>query len=315
METVELTASAQEMEAFMPIENWKEFFNLKTFAAAFKRREGARRIEKVAELAPLQRIKADDIEVAFRELGWGEPLFMIPAYSVTMDMWDARLLWHLASRYRVIIFDNRGMGKTSAGTEPWSIDRFVADTAGLIRELGYERANVLGWSLGGDIALGLAVAYPETVERLIIYAGDCGGPHVIAAPKYHEVLKRVFRYGYVPFEEFLAILFPPAWMKAHPDYWQSVPLLKQRFHPWRIARQNRAYEEWPGVYEELPAIEAPVLVITGTEDVSTPPENADLLVGRISGARLVRFRGAGHGLMYQYPDELARSIIDFLPTS
>ncbi len=208
METVELTASVWEMEALMPIDNWREFFNLGTFAAAFKRSDGAQRIERVAELAPLQRVRVDDIDVAFRELGRGEPLFMITAYSVTMDMWDARLLRQLASRYRVIIFDNRGMGKTSPGTAPWSIDRFAADTAGLIRELGYDRASVLGWSLGGDVALGLAVEYPEIVERLIIYAGDCGGPHVIAAPKYHEVLRRVFRYGYVPFEEILAILFP-----------------------------------------------------------------------------------------------------------
>jgi pimeloyl-ACP methyl ester carboxylesterase len=304
-----------ETEVLMPIDNWKEFFSLETFVAAFKRRKGVRRIEKIAEMAPLQRAKVGDIDVAFRELGRGEPLFMITAYSVSMDMWDARLLRHLASRYRVIIFDNRGMGKTTAGTAPWSIGRFAADTAGFIRQSGYERANVLGWSLGGDIALGLAVAYPRMVERLIIYAGDCGGPHKIAAPKYHEVLKRVFRYGYVPFGEFLSILFPPSWMKAHPDYWRSVPLIRQRFHPWRIARQNRAYEEWPGVYEELPAIEAPVLVITGTEDVSTPPENADILVERIPGARLVRFRGAGHGLMYQYPDELSQSIFEFLPAS
>lgn len=312
METVELTASTWEMEALMPIDNWREFFNFDTIAAAFKRSERTRRIERIDDLAPLQRVRVDDIDVAFRELGRGEPLLMITAYSVSMDMWDTRLLRQLASRYRVIIFDNRGMGKTGAGKAPWSIDRFATDTAGLIRELGYDRANVLGWSLGGDVALGLAVAYPEMVERLIIYAGDCGGPHKIAAPRYHEVLKRVFRYGYVPFGEFLAILFPPSWMKAHPDYWRSVPLHMQRFHPRRFARQNRAYEEWPGVYEKLPAIETPVLVITGTEDVSTPPENADILTERIPGARLVRFRGAGHGLMYQYPDELSQSIIEFL---
>ena len=113
------------------------------------------------------------------------------------------------------------------------------------------------------------------------------------------------RYGYSPFKISLSILFPPAWMRKHPDFWRAVPLSWQRFRPWSIARQNQAYEEWPEVYEELPGIACPVLLVTGTEDVSTPPGNTDILAARIPGARLVRFRGAGHGLMYQFPDELA----------
>ncbi len=89
-------------------------------------------------------------------------------------------------------------------------------------------------------------------------------------------------------------------MKAHPDYWRSVPLFGQRFHPWRLARQNRAYEQWAGVYEELPTIGAPVLRWSRErrEDLDDsagergPPGREDP-----RPARLVRFRGAGHGLM------------------
>ena len=251
-------------------------------------------------------VRVDDIDIACRKLGEGEPLVMISAYAITMDMWDESFVQELASRYEVIMFDNRGMGHTTSGTAPWSIDRFAADTSGLIRALGIDRANVCGWSLGGDVALGLAVDFPERVERLIVYAGDCGGPHKVPAPKYLGVLKKAFRGRYVPFEGLLAILFPPKWMKEHPNYWRRVPFPREFVRPLSIIRQNRAYEEWAGVYEQLPGIDCPTLIVTGTEDVSTPPENADILHERIPGSTLVQFPGAGHGLMYQYPHELAR---------
>lgn len=210
------------------------------------------------------------------------------------------------------MFDNRGMGHTTSGTAQWSIDRFAADTAGLIKALGFERANVLGWSLGGDIALGLAVRFPEVVERLIVYAGDCGGPHKVSAPKYLGVLKKALRGRYVPFEGVLAVLFPPKWMKENPSYWRRVPFPRALFHPLSIIRQNRSYEDWPGVCEQLNRIDHPTLIVTGTEDVSTPPENADMLHERIPRSTLVRFQGAGHGLMYQYPHELAEVVLEFL---
>ncbi len=299
----------------MHINSWKKRFNLKTISAASQRREGKRRIERIAELSPLQRVRVDDIDIGYREFGLGEPLVMITAFSAVMDMWDTRLIRRLASRHRVIIFDNRGMGKTGVGAAPWSIPRFAADTAGFIKAIGCEHADVLGWSMGGDIALSLVVDFPELVDRLIIYAGDFGGRRKIDAPRYHDVLKRVFHYGYVPLQAILAILFPASWMEKHPGYWRRIPLSWHRLYPWRIARQNRAYEEWSGVYEELPAIKSPVLVVTGTEDVSTPPENADILAAKIPGARLVRFRDAGHGLMYQFPDELSNTIIEFLESS
>jgi pimeloyl-ACP methyl ester carboxylesterase len=257
-------------------------------------------------------VRVDDIDIACRVRGEGEPLVMISAYAITMGTWDKNFIERLASSYTVITFDNRGMGHTTSGTAPWSIDRFAADTAGLIRALGFDMAHVLGWSLGGDVALGLAVEFPETVERLIVYAGDCGGPQKVPAPKYLGVLKEAFRGRYVPFEGALAILFPPKWMKSHWGYWRRIPFPRELVKPKSIVKQNKAYEEWAGVYEQLPGIDCPALIVTGEEDVSTPPENADILHERIPGSTLVRFPGAGHGLMYQYPDALADVVVEFL---
>jgi pimeloyl-ACP methyl ester carboxylesterase len=266
---------------------------------------------QAGDLPARKTVRVGDIEMAYREYGEGDPLFMIAAYTATMETWDGRFIKKLALRNRVITFDNRGLGNTTSGSVPWSIAQFAADTTGLIDALGYDRANVLGWSLGGDIALAQAVYYPEIVDKLIVYAGDFGGPYKIDAPRYRDVLKKVRGNGYVPFEGALVRLFPPEWMKEHPDYWKSVPI-PRRVRPWNIWRQNKAYEKWRGVYEELPSIENPVLLVTGTEDVSTPPMNADIMAERIPHSELVRFLGAGHGLMYQYPVTLSRVIVEFL---
>jgi len=273
-----------------------------------------KRHRSYCESRPTQTVDVDDIEVAYKSFGSGEPLVMITGYIATMDLWDPLLVKTLTSKYRVVVFDNRGIGKTTGGSAEWTIDRFADDTAGLIEALGLGGANILGWSLGGDVALSLAVRHPDRVKKLVIYAGDCGGPQKVDPPGYMDVLKE-YRDVDAHFKRVFAGLFPPEWMERHPDYWRSFQLPCDIDSPISIMKQDRAYDEWPGVYEKLTGIDMPVLVVTGTEDVSTPPENATILTGRIPHSWLVRFRGAGHGLQYQYPIELAGVITDFLENS
>lgn len=262
---------------------------------------------------PVQGVQVDDIDVAYKEFGEGDPLVLITGYSTTMDTWDPRFLEALATRCKVIVFDNRGMGTTTQGTAGFTIDRFADDTAGLIQALGYDKANVLGWSIGGDIALSLVVNHPERVNRLISYAGDCGGSQKIDAPAYKDTMKDLQAQNVdAPAKDLLAALFPGWYMEANPDYWQQFPWPGKLSSLDSISKQNQAYETWNGVYDRLPGINRPVLVATGTLDVSTPPGNADILTARIPGNTLVEFAGAGHGLQYMYPYDFAYAILDFL---
>lgn len=260
-----------------------------------------------------QVVTVGDIDIAYKSFGSGDPLVMITGYSTTMDTWDPRFLETLATQYRVIVFDNRGMGDTTAGTVPFTIDQFGADTAGLIAALGYEKANVLGWSIGGDIALSLVVNYPERVSKLISYAGDCGGPQKIPAPDYKKVLQDLQNEGVdATGSKALAALFPGWYILANPDYWLQFPWPSELSSPQNIKAQNDAYESWAGVYDQLPGITRPVLVATGTLDVSTPPGNADILAARIPGMTRIDFVGAGHGLQYMYPYDFAYAILTYL---
>jgi hypothetical protein len=122
------------------------------------------------------KVKVGDIDVSYKIFGKGQPLLLIPGFSQTMDMWDPIVLNNLSSNHTVIIFDNRGIGNTSAGIKSPSIQQFANDTAGLIDVLGIKKpVDILGLSMGGFIAQELTLLHPEKVNRLIIHASSCGG--------------------------------------------------------------------------------------------------------------------------------------------
>jgi len=259
-------------------------------------------------------IKVGDIDVSYKVFGDGVPLVMITGYSTTKDTWSPEFLQALASKYKVIVFDNRGMGKTTAGTKTFTIDQFGDDTAGLIDALGFGKANVLGWSIGGDIALSTVVNHPDKVIKLVSYAGDCGGTQKINAPKYKNILKSLQDVK-APAKYLLAALYPGWFMEANPDYAAQFPWPRELSKAENIKKQNQAYETWGGVYDKLPSISRPVLVSGGNLDVSTPWANAPILYKRIPGAKVAEFKGAGHGLQYMYPYDYAYAIISFLSSN
>ena len=134
----------------------------------------------------------------------------------------------------------------------------------------------------------------------------------------HEVLDDLANSSGSPEERGMRLfnlLFPKDWLSRQPAFYKWFPIPKETSLPENIERQTQAIAAWPGTFDRLGSIESPALVVTGTEDVIVPPENAFILAQRINGSWLVQFNGAGHGLMYQYPDRLARIVEDFIELS
>jgi hypothetical protein len=98
--------------------------------------------------------------VGYREVGRGQPLVLIMGYSGTMDTWAPQFVDSLALHYRVVTFDNAGIGQTGALPAPLTIDAMANQTSALISALHLGRAEVLGWSEGGMIVQALAVLAP-----------------------------------------------------------------------------------------------------------------------------------------------------------
>jgi pimeloyl-ACP methyl ester carboxylesterase len=128
---------------------------------------------------PAKKAHVGDIDIAYKVFGRGEPFLLISGSGLVMDAWDHSILRDLSSNHTVIIFDNRGIGNTTAGTKPFSIIQFAKDTAGLLDALKIQKADVLGFSMGSFITQELALLHPEKVTDIYFLL-------------HHAVEKRVY---------------------------------------------------------------------------------------------------------------------------
>jgi len=131
---------------------------------------------------PPEKVRVGDIDIAYRIFGNGEPILLVSGASAGIDGWDPSTLRSLSSNHKVIVFDGRGVGNTSMGSKPFSIQQLANDTAGLLDALKIQKANVLGYSLGGHIAQQFAIKYSDKVNGLILIATTCGGKDSIPKP-------------------------------------------------------------------------------------------------------------------------------------
>ena len=168
-------------------------------------------------------VEANGVTLAYREIGHGYPLLLVNGFASTMDTWNPRVLGALAEHFRVIIFDNRGTGYSTASDEPFSISLFAEDAVLLMDAVGIPRADMLGLSMGASIAQELVLAHPGRVRRLVLAAGTCGGTQGVPVPP--EIWKRLSdKSGELAeiVDRMFSVLFPEEWLAAH-DPWKYCP--------------------------------------------------------------------------------------------
>src|SRR5829696_1887618 len=131
---------------------------------------------------PLKKVHVGDIDVAYKMFGKGDPIILFNGASDNMDAWDPSFISDLSSNHTVIVFDQRGIGNTAAGSKPYTEQQLANDTAGLLDALKIPNADVMGYSLGSYLAQQLTMMYPEKVNRLVLVASSCGGKESMAKP-------------------------------------------------------------------------------------------------------------------------------------
>ncbi|MFL6431371.1 MAG: alpha/beta fold hydrolase [Nitrososphaeraceae archaeon] len=113
----------------------------------------------------LKKVHVGDIDVAYKMFGRGDPLILFNGASDSMDAWDPSFLTGISSNHTVIVFDQRGIGNSTAGSKPYTYPQLANDTAGLLDALKIPKADVMGYSLGGHIAQAFTISYTEKVNR------------------------------------------------------------------------------------------------------------------------------------------------------
>ena len=281
---------------------------------------------------PVKKVHVGDIDIAYKTIGKGDPILLHNGASDGINAWDPSFLRSISSNHTVIVFDSRGIGNTTTGTKPYTMQQLANDTAGLMDALKIQKANVFGYSFGSSVAQQLTVIHPEKVNRLIIVAGSCGGKDSIPKPPefiklQSDVVNKSLNNITIAPEEIKSLIslsLGTGWLKLHPDSLQNIPKAEDMFAgvpPNTIKGQFSAGKDWMatnwnGVCNELAKIAKPTLVITGTDDNSyTPHANSLIIAGKIPGAWLIQIKDAGHAVISQYPDEINRVLQTFLSTT
>ena len=261
-------------------------------------------------------IQKGNINIGYREFGSGQPLILITAYGTTMDLWPPEVIEKLSEKYRVIIFDNRGIGSTSGGDIAFSIEQFAEDTSMFMDALNIDNADILGWSMGGMIALQLAVYDADKINKLIIYGSGCGGEAEF--PMSQEIIQKLMApvsSGKAEGQKMFTLMFPKKWRKEHPDYENIFPHVKETVKSEIIEKQGEAIGKWGGINDKLKNFTKPALIIFGSEDIIVPAANGVILNEKIKNSKLIIIKESGHGLMFQWHEKFSNKINKFLSFS
>ena len=261
---------------------------------------------------PISVVRTTDGTVAYRELGSGPALLLITGADASMDDWPPGFVDALAAHHEVVVFDNAGVGRTSAvsARASLSITAMASQTSALISALRLRRPAVLGWSMGGMIAQALAVSHPAQVSRLILAASAVGTGKALPLPPSATV------FG-LNSAQIVAQLFPKnqaAAARAYLSTIQQYPGFYQvsaaTFH-----RQYLAAERWLAGQDAaghlVGDIRVPTLVADGTLDQDTGPANARLLASSVPGAKLLLYDDAGHAFWFQDAARFIRAVETF----
>jgi pimeloyl-ACP methyl ester carboxylesterase len=277
----------------------------------------------------MPKVKVDDIQIYYEVKGEGFPLVMINGLSDNLDCWDPRLIEALSKKFKLVLFDNRDVGRTDVSDREYAMKLFADDTAGLMNSLGISRAHILGISMGGMIAQEMVLNYPEKVAKLVLCS--TGSQWCFS----QEVSRIMLAVGELPPEELTKMIlslkvasdFPSDFLKQQPfavicftsDFVKEQPdlanLVFQRSaeHPiskegWR--RQLNAIRGFKS-YERLQQIKVPTLVLHGRKDIEIPPENGSILAKAIPNARLVYLEKSAHYLAEE-TREVIKVLTEFL---
>jgi len=263
-------------------------------------------------------VRANGIDLYFEEHGSGEPLLLIMGWGGNAATWQPQIPG-LAEHYRLIVFDNRGAGRSSAPDEPYTIRQMAADTLGLLDALEVARAHVFGISMGGMIAQELALEQPGRVASLVLGCTSPGGERAAGAAQFHAEIS-TFRQTVDDdgpdlewFAQFLRRLWTnEALVKSDPRLQDFVfSIIRFPPSPHGMRRQADAIAQHDAL-DRLHAISVPTLVTTGGEDTLIDPENSELLAELIPNAELRVFEGLRHAFHLERPDLINPMIVQFI---
>ncbi|WP_298329051.1 alpha/beta hydrolase [Asticcacaulis sp.] len=256
---------------------------------------------------------------AYRELGarGGVPLILLNHWGAVLDNFDPRIVDGLASNHTIIAINYRGIG-ASGGKAPLTIDEMARDAIALIRAMGFDQVDLLGFSLGGMVAQDITLKAPDLVRKLILAGtGPAGGKGI---DKVGPVSWPLIFKGILTRKDPKTYLFftsTPNGRRSAADFLKRLTERKMdRDKAPSVSaflRQLKAITAWGRqAPQDLGSIRIPVLIANGDHDIMVPTINSHDMARRIPNAEIVIYDDAGHGGIFQNHADFVSRALAFL---
>jgi pimeloyl-ACP methyl ester carboxylesterase len=270
---------------------------------------------------PTRRVTAHNgIEYAYRELGEGDvPLVLLQHFRGNLDNWDPALVDALGADRRVVVFDNVGVGATT-GITPSTVEAMAHDAIAFLEAMGFQMADLLGFSIGSFVAQEIALIRPDLLRRVVLASSAPQGaagmhgwaPEVIAAiggpePNPQGYVDVFFAQTPTSSEAGLQAaqrVFGRTTNRDAATTWQTRQAQYDAICAWGIP--NHA------LLERVAAIDLPVFVANGDSDPMILPRYSHLLAGLLPDVRITIYPGSAHGFLFQHHDRFAADVHAFL---
>ncbi|MCU1674863.1 MAG: hydrolase, alpha/beta fold family [Frankiales bacterium] len=252
------------------------------------------------------------MELAYREVGTGQPLVLLHAFPLSSAMWLAQREG-LGHRCRVVTPDQRGFGGSDLGDDEPSLDHCADDLAQLLDRLALDRVVLGGLSMGGYVAMAFLRRHPERVAGLVLADTKAAADPGAARANRLRIADAVLADGSdVLLEEVLPALLGSTTTTSRAGVVGRVRGLVQAAPPAAVAWAQRAMAARPDSFDTLRGFAGPALVVVGDQDVLSPVADGKAMADALPAGRLAVLQEAGHLTAVETPEAFTEQVAGFL---
>ncbi|MFB5085052.1 alpha/beta fold hydrolase [Symbiobacterium thermophilum] len=245
------------------------------------------------------------LRLFYRERGHGGQTVLLIHGNTASSLWWERVMAHLPEHVRTLAPDLRGCGDSDKPAPPWSIADLAEDVYQFTQAMGVQRCFVVGHSLGGGVAMQLAVSHPDLVERLVLI-NSAPAEGLVTPPERYAQLEAAVKAPEL-LKAALALMMPTA---PKDEFYQAVLEESVQKSADALIPNGRALDGM-NLVEQVGGLRVPTLILYGRQDGLVTLDMMERTRNQIPGAQLEVWPEVGHSAPVEAPERLAKRLIEF----
>jgi 3-oxoadipate enol-lactonase len=259
--------------------------------------------------------RIDDIQMAYTDLGTGDPVVLIHGYPFNRTMWSGQVA-ALSDSYRVVAPDLRGFGESDSSEGPATMNQMAQDVARLLDHLEIQQAVIGGLSMGGYVALAFYKQFASRVRALVLADTRAQADTEEAKQTRAQQAEKALAEGMAGIADaMLPKLLTPDTVSKRPEVVKRVRDMMLKTKPEGAASALLGMANRDDQTQLLSGISAPTLILVGAEDALTPAADSEKMHQAIAGSRLLVLENAGHVSNLERTEQFNEALMDFLRDS